>query len=1001
MSATIDQWGPDALGPGVTVVPDWTTSPCPGVVRADRRLDPTSDSAATDAPRWREVHRYVIGLLSGETEVSTASKWLTADSLECSQPGLTVQYRRDRVVVLADSMHFDHDFADRLAGYLSTALGELARGAALPGPQDLIDDAERARLLTGLSGGAMALPDLRFPDLFARRANLHPDRTAVRCGGRDVSYGSLLSAASVVADRLLADGLQPEEVVTVSAGRSAEWIAAIIGIFAAGGVYLPVDPDYPAARIRSLQTQAKSTRLLSGRALADILDAAAAQRAGVWSDGKGAAGIGPDRLAYVYFTSGSTGTPKGAMCQHDGMINHLLAKIADFDLDERTVVAQTAQATFDISLWQALAPLLVGGRTVIVDKEHLLDVPIFVRLLADERVTVAQLVPAYLDVLTRHAQDNPLQLPDLSCVSVTGEAVTADVVRRFFQVLPHRTLINAYGATEASDDTTHEIMRSAPAGSSIPVGRPVGNVEVTIVGHQDDPDALLPLGCVGEITFSGVSVGRGYLHDPQRTAEVFGPDPHRPGMRRYRTGDFGRWLPNGHLEFHGRRDEQVKVRGIRLELGEVEHALRDVDGVRTAAAVAVPAGDAGHELVAFYTCSTPAVEPAVVRKTLAGTLPPAAVPSRLIPLPSLPLNDNGKVDKKALVATALGQHGRTPAQATRRSARTGVGERIAAGWSAVLGVPVTEITGRSDFFALGGTSLGALRVVGALDGLITIEQLLRHPVFADLVAVVTSSQSAQRSSDATTTPLLQRLSGPTTPTWALVGFPPAGGTAETFRALAAALSAADPSVAVHALTPPGWVPGSVDDFKEYRRLADAVGSEIREQFEANDTPVVLWGHCAGAALAVHCALMMPELVRAVFVGAHPGVAADRLRRQLARTAAASPATLLDELSRVDAGLTASESPAALTELVRRYQQESIQSDGLLLDLLAERSRRLTVPLTVVTAADDPLAGPTSVDSWRAVADSTATAVLADGGHLFYLTRPAAVADLIVQQQSIR
>ncbi|MGE5828991.1 MAG: non-ribosomal peptide synthetase, partial [Micromonosporaceae bacterium] len=286
-----------------------------------------------------------------------------------------------------------------------------------------------------------------------------------------------------------------------------------------------------------------------------------------------------------------------------------------------------------------------------------------------------------------------------------------------------------YGATEASDDTTHEIMSRPPAEELTPVGRPVVNVTVYVLGPDD---TLVPLGAPGEIVFSGICVGRGYINDPVRTAQAYADDPFRPGQRMYRSGDFGRWLPTGSLEFHGRRDEQVKVNGIRIELGEVEARILDHPRVLAGAVIITPLPGMGKSLVAFYETGD-GLTGDELRVHLQGQLPAAAIPARLFPVDRLPLNPNGKVDKKVLIARAQEL---TAAAATEHRALTPTEERLAIAWAAALSLPVEQIGGDDHFFKIGGGSLSALRMVAQLDGLITLPQLIAHPVLSELAAVV-------------------------------------------------------------------------------------------------------------------------------------------------------------------------------------------------------------------------------------------------------------------------
>src|SRR5207245_6553271 len=261
------------------------------------------------------------------------------------------------------------------------------------------------------------------------------------------------------------------------------------------------------------------------------------------------------------------------------------------------VVAQTAPQCFDISLWQLISALLAGGRTLIIEQEAILDAKRFVGKIADARVAVVQVVPSYLEVVLSYLAQEPRELRDLRCVSVTGEALKKELAQPWFAAQPGIKLINAYGLTETSDDTNHEVMDRAPDRERVPLGRPIGNVHVYVV---DEHLSLVPLGAPGEIVFSGVCVGRGYINDTEGTRRAFLADPHREGNRLYRSGDYGRWLPDGKLEFLGRRDSQVKISGFRIEIGEIEGALVRLPGVRDGAVVV-----SNKQLIAFYSGAEP------------------------------------------------------------------------------------------------------------------------------------------------------------------------------------------------------------------------------------------------------------------------------------------------------------------------------------------------------------------------------------------------------------
>jgi acyl-coenzyme A synthetase/AMP-(fatty) acid ligase len=411
------------------------------------------------------------------------------------------------------------------------------------------------------------------------------------------------------------------------------------------------------------------------------------------------------------------------------MLNHVLAKIDDLGIDEGRVVAQTAPQCFDISLWQLVSALVVGGRTLLVEQDVILDVERFIERIVDGRVGVLQVVPSYLEAVLSYLEQRPRPLPDLRCVSATGEALRAELVQRWFAAQPGIPLVNAYGLTETSDDTNHEVMHRAPEHDRVPLGRPVANVAVYVVDEHLTP---VPLGAPGEIVFSGICVGRGYVNDPERTRAAFLPDPHRPGERLYRSGDHGRWLPDGRLEYLGRRDDQVKIRGFRIEIGEIESALLRVPGLHDAAVVVAERADRSRRLVAFHTAGRP-IPAEELCERLGTSLPAYMIPSAYHRRAALPLTANGKIDRKALTALA----GELDVVETAVEApSTPTEQRVAAAWARVLGIPADQIGRRDDFFERGGSSLTAVKLAVALDRAVSLQDLLRHPVLADLAALV-------------------------------------------------------------------------------------------------------------------------------------------------------------------------------------------------------------------------------------------------------------------------
>lgn len=645
---------------------------------------------------------------------------------------LRLRYRTDAL---------DAGAAARIAGYHLAALGLIADDPDAGPGRTLLSADELGFQLDGLAGPRRELPDRRMHELFEERVRRHPDAVAAVHGDRRWTYRELNARANRLGRVLLARGLPREGVVAVVTERNLDWMAAVLAVFKAGGTYLPVEPHFPVGRIATTLARARCRLVLTEPGSTGTLDKALDELPGVErllvddayaenaADGDLGVPVTADQLAYIYFTSGSTGQPKGAMCEHAGMLNHLFAKLDDLGIGEGEVVAQVAPQCFDISLWQLVSALLVGGRTHIVAQETILDVARFVDTVAAGRVGVLQVVPSYLEVVLTHLAQHDRSLPDLHCVSATGEALKIELAQRFFTVLPGTALVNAYGLTETSDDTNHEVMTAAPEGDRVPLGRVVNNVRVYVVDERLQP---VPLGAPGLIAFSGVCVGRGYVNDPERTAAAYLTDPYRPGERLYLGGDYGRWRPDGKLEFLGRRDSQVKISGFRIEIGEIDNTLLRVPGVRDGAVVVAERPDGGRHLVAF--CSGP--RPVAVdelRARLGAALPHYMVPTLFHWRERLPLTGNGKIDTRALTALAaelgaVDDVTEPPATATEL--------RLAAAWASVLGVATEAIGRHDDFFDRGGSSLLAVRLAIALEREVSLLDITRHPVLADLGALV-------------------------------------------------------------------------------------------------------------------------------------------------------------------------------------------------------------------------------------------------------------------------
>ncbi|MEU0927154.1 non-ribosomal peptide synthetase family protein [Streptomyces malaysiensis] len=921
---------------------------------------------------------------------------------------LRVAWSRDEhglsLRVLHDRAAIDGGYARRLAGYHLAALRLLvADPHGSHEAESLLSPQETEKQLYGLAGPTVELPDRTFVDLFQERARGCPDAIAVEHGTVRWTYRELERRVNRIAHALVEAGVGTEYVVAVVMDRTPEWIAAALGVFTAGGVYLPVRPDFPVERVVAQLERSGCAVALTDPDSEALVRASSARLAApltrlsvprVLARGGHAepprVEVTPGQAAYIYFTSGSTGSPKGALCEHAGFLNHLYAKIEDTGMTAGggDVATQIASQCFDISLWQFAAPLLIGGSVRIVDTRTQLDVAAFVEEIVEGRVTVMQVVPSYLEVLLTHLEQHPSPLGALRSVSVTGEALTYELVQRWFAAYPDIQLVNAYGATETSDDPMHEVLHGVPERDFVSVGRALRNVNTYVL---DENLALVPLGTPGEIAFSGVCVGRGYINDEERTREAFVPDPFRPGSRMYRTGDFGRWLPEDRLEFLGRRDAQVKIRGFRIEIGEIENKLLTMEGVREAAVVTE--GDTSEQrvLVAFLSGSEN-VTAEGVRDFLGTVLPDYMVPTHVHRVDRLPLTENGKIDKKALARPVEETAGRPahipPATPAER--------RLAELWADVLGVPLERIGRSDDFFELGGTSLAAVRLLVRLDRALSLKDLAAHPVLADCAAVLEPHRAGAFARPVATR-LLQPLAAVPDPHHTLVCFPFAGGNAVNFRPLAGELQR--DGIAVFGVEPPGHdFAGDGEPMEDVPVLASWVRDEIVAHLT---TPVSVWGHSTGVAAALETARLLAEAgrpVERVYIGALPLGDAETLAAEMAQAATADEESLLSRLRAGEVYTELDELGAERADVVAGAYQHDVLTAGRHLRAVREdpEAYRLDAPVEVVVARDDTATASFTEEygGWKAISDRVTLHELERGGHYFVRTRPAETAALI-------
>lgn len=640
---------------------------------------------------------------------------------------------------------FDEATIGRLSEHLHLLLGGIvAYPESCISELRLLSAPERHQLLRDWNATVHEYPEPR--DLIGRfegQVEKTPEAIAVACGEARLTYRELNARANRVAHGLSQLGVGPDSLAALLDDRSVDFLVMMLGIFKVGGAYVPLDPAHPDGRMMQVLEESRVRFILCGetyRARAEgLIEAAAISLPTLVSLAELEAheGVFPNpprrhteqNLAFVIYTSGSTGKPKGAMVEHRGMFNNLITKVPALGLTERDVIAQTASQCFDISVWQYLTALTCGAWVEVFPDEISRDPARLLEQLAARGVTILETVPSMIRALLEIAEAG-LELPALRWLIPCGEAFPPELCRQWMQRFSDLKLLNAYGPAECSDDVSyHPIEKPKDDDLTVPIGRPVHNTRLYVLNRWLEP---VPVGVPGEICVGGIQVGRGYLNRADLTAAAFIPDPFgETGGRLYRTGDLGRYRADGVLEFLGRIDHQVKIRGHRIEPGEIEACLLTSPEVREACVVPREISEGVYRLVAYVVGAVR--EMGELRAHILKTLPEYMVPAAFVFLEALPLTSSGKVDRKRLpdpdIEAQLAHQYAAPRNPTE--------EILANIWAEILGVERVGI--HDNFFALGGHSLLAVTLIERMrrqELALDVRALFTTPTVAGLAAAV-------------------------------------------------------------------------------------------------------------------------------------------------------------------------------------------------------------------------------------------------------------------------
>ncbi|MFO0580141.1 MAG: amino acid adenylation domain-containing protein [Polyangia bacterium] len=758
---------------------------------------------------------------------------------------------------------FEHATIERMARHLQQLLAAVVRAPeqrlrALP----LLPDDERRTVLQTFNATAVACDLTQLvPARLGQAARAHASAPAVITDEGTLLYAELDRRSNQLAQRLRSLGVGPERLVGLCMPPCPELLVGLCGILKAGGTYVPLSPDLPDERLRWLAQDSGIFPLLTDPSTRPRLLPLFGNELLLCIEEQALCGqpeeppeveLEPGTLAYALYTSGSTGEPKAALIEHGALLNELLWLQRELGYTPQHTMLHRTPISFDLSVWELLLPLLCGAAVVLPQPGRQHEPPYLSRLIERHAVAVVQFVPSLLRIFLESAE--LARCGSVRLLAVGGEELPAELVDRCLGAFPRAQLYNLYGPTECTIAAT--TWRCERAAQRIPIGRPADNTRIYVLDENGQP---VPIGVPAELYIAGLLVGRGYLNRPALTAQSFRTDPFvgEPGARMYRTGDLGRWLPAGVLQYLGRRDGQIKLRGQRIELGEIEAALRAHPQVKDCAvALLKPAADA--ELVAYVVPRLSELLAPALQAALRRRLPAAWVPSRWVLMTELPRTPSGKLDRKRLPPP-----GERASSAVHRAAATPTEHHLVQLFSSLLGGITVGVD--DNFFALGGSSLLALRLLARLGGELGVELPLQEVFTAPTAALL-----AQRVDAA-----------PRTPREAIDPLGPAPIRERAGRGTAAPLSAAQTFMLAQARRLLGrpyhnvpramWLRGELDGAALQRALDALVArhEELRMQFFTD----------ASGADVQHPAAPLPCPLREVTLAAaepDPRTAAERL-----------------------------------------------------------------------------------------------------------------------------
>jgi amino acid adenylation domain-containing protein/non-ribosomal peptide synthase protein (TIGR01720 family) len=660
-----------------------------------------------------------------------------------SKEGLKIKFDYNNTVISDATIKM-------IEGHLQTLLQSFLSGAKQLSELKYLTAVEENKLLIDLNQTETDYPkDKNAVLLFEAQAKQNPNNIAVTFEGESLTYYELNERANQFANYLQENSIQKGDQVVFFMNRGIDYLIGMLGVWKVGACFIPLSTDFPLERNQQIISQSNSGIVISTFDLKENVKGLTDDEKILFINASADASYGinnlnislaADDVSYIIFTSGSTGTPKGAMVAHQGMLNHLYAKINDFNIDENSNVAQTATQVFDVSIWQYMVALMVGGTTTVLVGDDAWDPKRLLSHIENQGITVFESVPAHFSILLDYigAQAEKPNLSTLQMLMMNGEGLPPAYCERWFKLYPEIAMSNVYGPTECSDDITHYIFNEVSISwdGYVPIGKPIQNMEMYIV---DEDMQLVPKGIIGELCTSGDGVGQGYLGRADLTNEKFIPNPFKPNTKLYKTGDLVKWLEDGTIEFIGRKDSQVKISGNRIELGEIEVVLQEAPQVKLGA-VLVKGENNNKHLVGYIEVNESYTKEAL-QEYLEARLPSHMIPTLFIEMDNMPLTPSGKIDRKALPTIDFEEF----KQQNYVAATSEIEEKLVEIWENILSV--SNIGTQDNFFELGGHSLLAIRLISAIQQAfevsIGVKDVFTNPTISGIAKVISKGTQSE------------------------------------------------------------------------------------------------------------------------------------------------------------------------------------------------------------------------------------------------------------------